>query len=44
LEFNAWRYEKEEHLIVPLLDTLREALAPIIHADRSLAWDGRWAV
>lgn len=22
--FNAWRYEKEEHLIVPLLDTLRE--------------------
>jgi hypothetical protein len=24
--FNAWRYEKEEHLIVPLLDTLREAL------------------
>jgi hypothetical protein len=26
VEFNAWRYEKEEHLIVPLLDTLREAL------------------
>src|ERR1051326_3419910 len=25
--FNAWRYEKESHLIVPLLDTLREALA-----------------
>jgi KAP family P-loop domain len=24
--FNAWRYEKEEHLIVPLLDTIREAL------------------
>lgn len=24
--FNAWRYEKEEHLIVPLLDTLREGL------------------
>jgi len=24
--FNAWRYEKEEHLIVPLLDTVREAL------------------
>jgi predicted KAP-like P-loop ATPase len=24
--FNPWRYEKEEHLIVPLLDTLREAL------------------
>jgi predicted KAP-like P-loop ATPase len=24
--FNAWRYEKEEHLIVPLLATVREAL------------------
>jgi len=24
--FNAWRYEKEEHLIVPLLDTLRDDL------------------
>ncbi|HEX2252885.1 MAG TPA: P-loop NTPase fold protein [Thermoanaerobaculia bacterium] len=24
--FSAWRYEKEEHLIVPLLDTIREAL------------------
>lgn len=24
--FNAWRYEREEHLIVPLLDVLREAL------------------
>jgi hypothetical protein len=24
--FNAWRYEREEHLIVPLLDTLRDAL------------------
>jgi hypothetical protein len=24
--FNAWRYEREEHLIVPLLDSLREAL------------------
>jgi hypothetical protein len=24
--FNAWRYEKEPHLIVPLLDTLREEL------------------
>jgi energy-coupling factor transporter ATP-binding protein EcfA2 len=24
--FNAWRYEKEEHLIVPLLDTLRADL------------------
>jgi hypothetical protein len=27
IEFNAWRYEREEHLIIPLLDTLREALA-----------------
>jgi KAP family P-loop domain len=26
LWFNAWRYEREEHLIVPLLDVLREAL------------------
>jgi hypothetical protein len=24
--FNAWRYEREEHLIVPMLDTLRDAL------------------
>ena len=24
--FNAWRYEKEEHLIVPLLDELRDML------------------
>lgn len=24
--FNAWRYEREEHMIVPLLDTLRDAL------------------
>ena len=27
IEFNAWRYEREEHLIIPLLDTLRDALA-----------------
>ena len=27
VEFNAWRYEREEHLIIPLLDTLRDALA-----------------
>lgn len=25
--FNAWRYEREDHLIIPLLDTLREGLA-----------------
>lgn len=24
--FSAWRYEKEQHLIIPLLDTIREAL------------------
>lgn len=24
--FNAWRYEREQHLIVPMLDTLREGL------------------
>ena len=24
--FNAWRYEREDHLIVPLLDTLRDEL------------------
>jgi tRNA A37 threonylcarbamoyladenosine biosynthesis protein TsaE len=27
VRFSAWRYEREEHLIVPLLDTLRAALA-----------------
>ncbi|MEX0732013.1 MAG: P-loop NTPase fold protein [Aquisalimonadaceae bacterium] len=26
VDFSAWRYEKEEHLIVPLLDTIRAAL------------------
>lgn len=26
VEFSAWRYEKEEHLIIPLLDTVRGAL------------------
>jgi ABC-type phosphonate transport system ATPase subunit len=26
VEFSAWRYEKEKHLIVPLLDTVRDAL------------------
>lgn len=25
--FNAWRYEREEHLVVPMLDALREQLA-----------------
>lgn len=34
--FNAWRYEREEHLIIPLLDTLRESLAAWsqAHADK----------
>jgi hypothetical protein len=27
VEFNAWRYEREPHLIVPLLDTIRGALS-----------------
>lgn len=27
VHFNAWRYEREKHLVVPMLDTLREALA-----------------
>jgi len=26
VQFSAWRYEREPHLIVPLLDTIREAL------------------
>ena len=26
VQFSAWRYEREPHLIVPLLDTMREAL------------------
>jgi hypothetical protein len=32
VRFSAWRYEKEEHLIVPLLDNLRESLT--IWADK----------
>ncbi|HEX6397874.1 MAG TPA: P-loop NTPase fold protein, partial [Steroidobacteraceae bacterium] len=32
VEFSAWRYEKEEYLLVPLLDTIREAL--VAWADR----------
>jgi len=27
VKFNAWRYEREPHLILPLLDTIRDALA-----------------
>src|SRR5688572_23890860 len=26
VRFSAWRYEKEDHLILPLLDTIRDAL------------------
>jgi hypothetical protein len=26
VEFSAWRYEKEQHLLIPLLDTIREAM------------------
>jgi len=33
--FNAWRYEKEEHLIIPLLDTLRDALVTWAEAAES---------
>jgi hypothetical protein len=32
VRFSAWRYEKEEHLIVPLLDVVREGL--VIWADQ----------
>lgn len=27
VQFNAWRYEREPHLIIPLLDTMRAALS-----------------
>jgi KAP family P-loop domain len=35
VQFNAWRYEKEEHLIVPLLDVIREAVVEWGDAHRS---------
>jgi energy-coupling factor transporter ATP-binding protein EcfA2 len=38
--FNAWRYEREQHLIVPMLDTLREGLATWAR-DKDPADDGR---
>src|SRR3954453_6463972 len=43
--FNAWRYEREEHLIVPLLDNLREALVDwsAEHADEATAARARRA-
>jgi hypothetical protein len=34
VEFSAWRYEREEHLIVPLLDTIRAALVDWANAMR----------
>src|SRR4051794_12136656 len=34
VRFSAWRYEREEHLIVPLLDTLRAALATRAEAEQ----------
>jgi hypothetical protein len=39
VQFNAWRYEKEEHLLIPLLDTIRDALVDwgSTQADDSLA-------
>jgi hypothetical protein len=46
LWFNAWRYEREEHLIVPLLDTLREALkewAERPDRDPNLRERAKWA-
>lgn len=39
--FNAWRYEKEPHLIIPLLDVLRDALRA---KDRAWARDAAVAV
>jgi hypothetical protein len=35
VRFSAWRYEKEEALIVPLLDTIREALVEWSDAHRA---------
>jgi len=32
--FNAWRYEREAHLIVPLLDTIRAALVKWVKDER----------
>jgi len=48
-----WDFERRQGLIAEELIAAaneiraahsRATLAPIIHADRSLAWDGRWAV
>ena len=37
VEFNAWRYEKEPHLVVPLLDVVREALEARAHGQSSFS-------
>ena len=36
--FSAWRYEREPHLIVPLLDVLREALEVEAEEPKKKAW------
>ena len=38
VQFSAWRYEKEPHLIIPLLDAVRDALAD--WADKELNLPG----
>jgi hypothetical protein len=43
VQFAAWRYEKEEHLIVPLLDTVREALVLWADANGEAAAEARRA-
>jgi len=42
--FTAWRYEKEPHLIVPLLDVLREALERRNREDEKSAWARQAAI
>ncbi len=37
VDFSAWRYEKEEHLIVPLLDSIRAALVEWSNKQQALA-------
>ena len=41
VDFSAWRYEREEHLIVPLLDTIRASL--VSWAEQLDQQDGRGA-
>src|SRR5205823_5270826 len=33
IRFDAWRYEREPHLIVPLIDTLRAGLSEWAHSN-----------